>query len=47
MDPTGLIMSLSECWNVRLQLQDRLNEAMQRIKQLEDQIAATQKEATA
>lgn len=45
-DLTGLVMSLSECWSVRLQLQQRLQEAMERIKELEE-LVAKQTEAKA
>lgn len=40
MDLSGLVLSLAECWSVRIQLNDRLNEAMKRIKELEDHISS-------
>lgn len=46
-DLVGLVNSLNECWIVRIQLQQRLEEAMRRIKELEDAAAENRPEAKA
>lgn len=46
-DLFGMVNSLNECWSVRITLQQRLEEAMRRIKELEELLEQQKPEAKA